>query len=86
MWAFWWRKTGWSYLLACVGTAIAFCVGLYVGDRSWWVGVTGTVLVSAVLVAALVYVSQLRGSLARFRRMKTPVAMLSLDDERLRVE
>ena len=83
--AFWWRATGWLYVIAGLVVLIAFCSGLLSGDRSWWVGVSGTILCMAVIVAAALYVVHLRGSLARFRRMRNPEATFELGEERFRV-
>jgi hypothetical protein len=83
--AFWWRATGWLYFLAGLVVLIAFCYGLWSGDRSWWVGVFGTILGMAVIVAAALYIVHLRDSLNRFRRMRNPQATFELGEERFRV-
>ncbi len=83
--AFWWRTTGWMFFLAIALLAGAVGVGLYAGERSWWIGVMGTVLGIGSLLAATIYLVHLRGSLARFRRMENPIGTLELDEERFRV-
>lgn len=83
--AFWWRNTGWMFFLVILLLAGAVGVGLCAGDRSWWIGVMGTVLAIGSLLAATVYLVHMRSSLARFRRMKNPVAMLDLDEEWFRM-
>lgn len=81
--AFWWRTVGWKFVLAFL--ALAACLGymLAVGDRSWFVGAIGTVLVLALAFAGVLYFVHLRSSLGRFRRMKAKEATLKVDSERL---
>jgi len=83
--ASWWRNTGWMFFLILFLLAGAVGVGLYAGERSWWIGLMGTVLGIVSLLAATVYLIHMRGSLARFRRMENPVAVLDLDEERFRI-
>jgi hypothetical protein len=50
------------------------------GDRSWLVGLTGTVVGIGLLTTASIYVVHIRNSMAKFREMGTPHATLKLDD------
>lgn len=83
--AFWWRTTGWLYVVALLLLLFSFCSALWSGDRSWWVGASGTLLVISVAVAIAVYMVHLRNSLVRFRRMRVPEATFGFDEERFRV-
>lgn len=81
--AFWWRTVGWKFVLALV--AVAVCLGymLAVGDRSWFVGWIGAVLVMGLAFPALLYLVHLRGALGRFHRMRQKEATLQADSQRL---
>lgn len=83
--AFWWRRTGWSYFLAFSVVLVNFALLIWSGDRSWKVGLLGTVFGIAVVAAALLYVMHYRASIARFRRMKKPEATLEVGKDRFRV-
>jgi YcxB-like protein len=79
--AFWWRRTGWGYLFS---TALLFAATAYAvwrGNRSWWVPFSGAILVFGILVAAALFIVHYRRSVGNLRRMKTPEALLELDDE-----
>ena len=56
---------------------------LLVGDRSWFVGAMGAVLVLGLVFLAALYFVHLRSSLGRFHRMKTKEATLRADSEKL---
>jgi hypothetical protein len=83
--AFWWHVTRWSYAVPLAVGGAALAVGLWRGDRSWVVGVLGTLLGCLVLISATVYVGHYRSSLGYFRRMRVPEATLELGEERFRL-
>lgn len=83
--AFWCRNTGWMFFLVYVFLVGGVGVALYAGERSWWVGVVGATLGIVGLLAAASYFIHLRGSLARYRRMKDPTAILEFDEQKFRV-
>ncbi len=83
--SFWWRTTGWPYVLAISLLLFSFCSALRSGDRSWWVGVFGTMLALGVVFGIALYCIHYRGSLTRFRRMRLPEATFELGDERFRI-
>jgi hypothetical protein len=64
---------------------VAFCFAVWSGERSWWVGASGTVLVLAVILSATVYVTHLRRSLGVLRKMQSPEATFEFDEDRFRV-
>jgi hypothetical protein len=82
---FWWRTTGWSFLVAAVLVLSAFVALMLRGDRSWRVGLLGGVVVLAITFAAALYVVHYRQSIGRLRRMRTPEATLEMEDERFRM-
>jgi hypothetical protein len=82
---FWWRRTGWSYVLVLILLLVWFCFSVWNGDRSWAVGASGTIVVLGAILAATVYVTHLRRSLGVFRKMQTPEAILEFDEDRMRV-
>jgi hypothetical protein len=83
--SFWWRSTGWLYVLAMLLLLFSFCSALWSGDRSWWVGVSGTVLTLGIIFAVALYFVHYRATLTRFRRMRQPEATFELGDERFRI-
>jgi hypothetical protein len=84
--SFWWRKTGPAYFAAIAIIGACFVYFVSRGDRSWWVGVMGVVLVLAVAMAFVIWSVHRGRTLLRFRRMGRPVAMLVMSDQRLRLE
>ena len=84
--AFWWRLTGWIYFAAFLALLVAFVYLIATGNRSWWLGVLGTVLGINFVVSAAVYAVHWRSAMARFRRMKSKEVVFSMDEDRFRVE
>ncbi|MGC3966866.1 MAG: YcxB family protein [Pirellulales bacterium] len=83
--AFWWRTVGPLYLLVMALLSLYLGYAVWRGDRSWKVGLAAAVVIFGIAMAVAVYVTHYRGTLARFRRMKIPEAVVELDDERVRV-
>lgn len=83
--AYWKRTVGIGCLLALALLAGLFAILVWRGERSWLVGVFGTVLVLGVLFIGAIYVVHLRGSIAKLRSLGSPVASLVLDDSALSV-
>lgn len=81
--AFWWRTVGLKFVLAFLSLAAGVGYLLLAGDRSWFVGAIGTVLVLALALVAALYVVHLRGSIARFRRMNAKEATLVAESDKL---
>jgi len=72
--SFWKRSVSWKLI-----AAIAICVAGFVfllrsGDRSWSIGVLGTVLLFGVLLVVMIYVVHLRQTLQKLRALQNPVA------------
>jgi hypothetical protein len=85
VWAFWRRVVGWRFVGATAFVLACLIYNLWLGDRSWWVGVSGSLVGFALLVALALYVVHYRGSIGRFRRMKSPHATFEASEERFRV-
>lgn len=81
--AFWWRTVGPLYLLVLTFLSLYFGFTIWRGDRSWRVGVIGSVLILAIVFSIALYVVHYRGTMARFRRMKVPEGVARLGDDRL---
>ena len=67
--AFWWRTVGVGFFLtmAVLAGSLVFLFGQ--GNRSWMAGAIGTVLLLALVFAAMVYFVHLRNTLGKFRAM-----------------
>jgi YcxB-like protein len=85
VWAFWRRVTGWRYFVAIALVLGSFIYSVSSGDRSWWVGVSASILCLAVIFAVALYVIHYRGAIIRFRRMQSPEATFEAGDDRFRV-
>jgi hypothetical protein len=85
VWAFWRRVTGWRYFFAIILVLVSFIYSVASGDRSWWVGVSASILCLAVAFAVALYVVHYRGSITRFRRMQSPQATFEAGNDRFRV-
>jgi hypothetical protein len=83
---FWLRAIGRTYPLALVGLAIGLGYLVRAGDRSWLVGVLGTVLVLAVVFAVALYVVHARRALGMLRRLEGGRATLSMGPDGFGVE
>ncbi len=81
-----WLKTV-GYLFPVVSLLLATFVIYRVinGDRSWFIGVIGAVVVIGCGIMVASYFVQLNISLARLRRMKIPKATLELGEEQFKV-
>ncbi len=85
VWAFWRRVTGWRYFVA-IALVLGSCIySISSGDRSWWVGVSASVLCLAIIFALALYVIHYRGAITRFRRMQSPVATFEARSDHFRV-
>lgn len=78
--AFWRRTVGVGFLLALLFLACAFAFLVWQGNRSWFVGALGAIVVAGFGIAAAIYFVHIRNSLARFRAMGASEATLVLED------
>ena len=82
---FWRRALGWKFVLAVL--AIVVIVGYQVsrGDRSWYVGMLGTVAALGVLLTVVGYIAQYRRAMGSFRRLSGGTATFTVSDGALRM-
>ena len=83
--AFWWRRTGWGYLLGMIFLLAITASAIVMGNRSWWISFSVATLTFGVLVAAALFIAHRRRSVRSLRAMRTPEAVMELDDEHFRV-
>jgi YcxB-like protein len=69
VWHFCCGTVGWLYPAAFLTVAASLVWLLIGGDRSWVVGVMGTILALSIILPAAVYRNQLEASLAKFRAL-----------------
>jgi hypothetical protein len=78
--SFWRRSVSWKLIAAIAICVAGFAFLLMSGDRSWSIGVLGTVLFFAVLLVAMIYVVHLRQSLQKLRALGNPVATFAAEE------
>lgn len=78
--AFWRRMVGVGFFIAITLLVISLAFQLWRGERSWEVGVIGTLIVGALVFVATIYVFHFRNALAKFRAMGQPTATLVLEE------
>ena len=85
IWAFWRRVTGLRFFVAIALVLGSFIYSVSSGDRSWWVGVSASIVCLALTFAIALYVVHYRGAITRFRRMQSPEAAFEAGDDRFRL-
>jgi hypothetical protein len=80
VYAFWRRTVGIGLFVALSLLACSLAWMLWQGDRSWVVGAVGVFLFFGFGFAVFVYVVHLRNTLAKFRAMGAPSAVLELGE------
>ncbi len=80
VYAFWLRTVGIGFFVALSLLACSLAWMLWRGDRSWLVGALGAFLLLGLGMAVLVYFVHLRNTLAKFRAMGAPTAVLELGE------
>ena len=76
---FWLKFIGWDGFLAFGILAAISAYLVYIGDRSWQVGLFGGLLLICVVLAATIYLTYLRRSMAVFKQMPNPTATFTFD-------
>ena len=66
-------------VLALVAAATVYLI--VHGDRSWFVGVIGSLFAFVGLFFAIIYVAHFRNTVGRFRQMRVPEATLSCSED-----
>ena len=76
------RTIGWLYPVVLLMMFTLTCWFLFEGDRSWFVGVMGTVLLLGTLVPVVLYRNQMAVSLAKFHALEGhPVSFRATDEK-----
>lgn len=75
------RFLGLDYFVALALMVLVLVYMIGVGDRSWYVGVVGSLVVLGIGVAVAAWVSYHRRAFAAFRRMAEPVVNFTFDDD-----
>ncbi|KQO16769.1 YcxB family protein [Acidovorax sp. Leaf78] len=83
--AFWWRTVGGKFIASLLFLATYFAYALARGMHSWTTAALGVLLILGLALIGALYVVHLRGSLARFRRMRVKQAFLETTPDRLRL-
>ncbi|KTD46991.1 hypothetical protein Lrub_1913 [Legionella rubrilucens] len=71
---FWKRTVGLVYPVALIMMTLIFLILLYQGNRSWWIGALGAVLLISFLMILTLYLVHFRNAWHKFREMGSPVA------------
>jgi Na+/melibiose symporter-like transporter len=77
--ASWRRAFGIRFVVALLAVAAILIYLVVRGDRSWFVGLTGAVVVLGSVFAAFFYVASRRSPLRTLRRMRSPEASFQAD-------
>ncbi len=85
VWRFWSRAVGWAGAAAFVLAVAMFSYLLATGDRSWEIGVYGTLLLLMVATAVALYLVHYRAAIGKLRLMKVPEVTIEMTPERLRI-
>jgi len=89
------KKTIGAYFRNKIGVALPLVTTLVAaftiyriiqGDQNWYVGVIGAVVVIAVLLIVSSYFIHIRRSLTRFRKMKSPKALMEVGPDHFRIQ
>ncbi len=83
--SYWWKQIGLTFLAVLVSLTFYVIYLLISGNRTWFVGVIGTVVIMGIFTISTSYVVQLNRGLYRFRRMKVPEATLELAENHFKV-
>jgi hypothetical protein len=75
------KLLGWDYFFVLAMLISYFVYEISQGNRSWLVGVLGTVIVISTAIAFAVWTMQRRRSLAIVRHMADPVAKFQFDED-----
>jgi len=83
--AFWFRVTGWRFFIAMAVLVVFLIYFVTTGDRSWLVGVSGSVFTLGLVFAIALYFVHRRASLARFHRIRSPEATFEPGEQSFRI-
>jgi len=83
---FWVRSVGLGGFIAFAIASLAFVYFLITGDRSWILGLLGSIVGLCLVFGVLSYKIYLRRSMEKFKRMETPQAKFRFTDDRIGIE
>jgi hypothetical protein len=83
--SYWWKNIGPIFPSVSVLLAAFVLYRAFDGERSWFIGVIGAIVVIGFVVMVSSYFVHLSRSLSRLRRMKIPEATLELNEESFKV-
>ena len=86
VWSFWKRTVGVSYVLVLIAMTCGVAVLAVQGDRSWFLGIMGTVVGMGYLMLVSIYVIHFKNSMAKFRDMGSPSATFRADEQSFTIE
>lgn len=75
VWLYWKRTVGRLYLWVLLAMTVGFFGLLFQGDRSWLIGLVGTILAISYLMLVSIYVAHFKNSMAKFRDVGSPSAI-----------
>lgn len=84
--SYWWKQVGPILPVVTVLLSLFLAYRIVNGDRTWLVGILGTVIIFSLVVMAASYYVHLRRGLQRLERMEKPVATLELGEEQFRIQ
>ena len=58
---------------------------IYIGDRSWWVGLLAATIILIPCIVLAVYAAHWHNTVGRIRRMQVPMARFTLDETQIAV-
>lgn len=83
---YWWKKVGPVFPVVTLLLTLFMVYRIIYGDRTWIIGVLGTIIFMGITVMVALYYVHLARSLKRLRRMKIPEATLELGEERFSIK
>lgn len=84
--SYWIKHVGLGFPVATLLLSLILVFQIIEGDRTWVIGVLGSVVFMAFVIMVASYYVHLHRSLKRFKMMKSPDATLELDAEKFRVK
>jgi hypothetical protein len=79
-----WERIGWRMILAVALVLSGFLPAVREGDRSWWIGVGGTILLLAIVFIVAVVAQQLTMASKRYEQINAGRAHVQLTEEHFR--
>ncbi|CAN5662948.1 hypothetical protein BH24ACI3_BH24ACI3_05100 [soil metagenome] len=86
VWKFWVRSIGLSGFVGFFVVCVGFLYFLFSGDRSWFTGFLGAVVLIAAGIGVASYFIYLNRSMEKFNRMDEPTAKARFTDDLIAIE